>query len=155
MAKEMVIKINGKVINQPKVESYYEPVLVKEAKAQETVSKIFGHHLLPISTAAGVMWAKSKAFAASAVETIANPQTTVPSAAGAKGLGAALIPIIHMIQDLALPTGIIVASWGLIEIMIGNPNGKTKIKYAIIGFVGLFIVPSVFYAIRDAFAGIL
>lgn len=60
-------------------------------------------------------------------------------------------PLIHLLQDLALPVGIIVATWGLIEIIIGNPSGKQKIKYSVFGYAGIFLIPEIFYAIRDAF----
>lgn len=67
-------------------------------------------------------------------------------------IGDKLQPLIDILQDLALPIGIIVSLWGLIEIIIGNlPSGKEKIKYAIIGFLGFFIIPEIFYTIREVF----
>lgn len=67
-------------------------------------------------------------------------------------IGDKLQPLIDILQDLALPIGIIVSLWGLIEIIVGNlPSGKEKIKYAIIGFLGFFIIPEVFYTIREVF----
>lgn len=68
------------------------------------------------------------------------------------GIASSLMPLINMIRDLALPVGIAVSSWGLIEIMIGNvPSGKQKLKFSIIGFIGMYIIPTIFYAIRDGF----
>lgn len=73
-------------------------------------------------------------------------------AAGTESIGEKLKPLIQIVQDLALPVGIVVASWGLLEVIMGNfPSGKEKIKYALIGFVGMFIIPEVFYAISSAF----
>jgi hypothetical protein len=63
-------------------------------------------------------------------------------------------PLIETLQDFALPVGIGVSIWGLIEIMIGNPGGKQKLKYAIMGYIGIFIVPFLFYEIHDAFQGV-
>ena len=73
-------------------------------------------------------------------------------AAGTSGLGDRLLPLLNMVQDLSLPVGIVVASWGLIDIIVGNPQGKDKIKNAIIGYVGMFLIPEVFYGIHAAFS---
>jgi hypothetical protein len=68
------------------------------------------------------------------------------------GFADRLLPLIHMVQDLALPAAIVVSSWGLIEVIIGNiASGKEKLKYSIIGFLGMFLIPEVFYAIKEAF----
>lgn len=70
----------------------------------------------------------------------------------ANGISMALMPLIAMIRDLALPVGIAVSSWGLVEIMIGNlPSGKQKLKFSIIGFIGMYVIPAIFYAIRQGF----
>lgn len=85
---------------------------------------------------------------------------TMPVAAAAgqaavgAGLAGALQPIIGMLQELALPVGIGMAIWGLIEVMVGNPGGRDKIKWAIISYCGVFIIPFFFYQIRGAFGGI-
>jgi len=70
------------------------------------------------------------------------------------GLATALQPVIGMLQELALPVGIGMAIWGLIEVMVGNPGGKDKIKWALISYVGVFIIPFFFYQVRGAFSGI-
>jgi len=38
--------------------------------------------------------------------------------------------------------------------MVGNPGGKDKIKWALISYVGVFIIPFFFYQVRGAFSGI-
>lgn len=84
-------------------------------------------------------------------------QMAVPAMAAAKtsGLWAHFLPLVHMVQDFALPVGVIVATWGLIEIIIGNvASGKEKLKYSIIGYIGIFIIPMIFEAIRAAFQGV-
>ena len=76
-------------------------------------------------------------------------QYSVPVAS--KTISSALIiqPVISMLQELALPIGIGMSIWGLIEICIGNLGGKDKIKYAILSYVGVFIIPYFFYQIHD------
>ena len=54
-------------------------------------------------------------------------------------------------QDFGLFIGIAFGLWGVYMIMVGNPEGKTKLIQALIGFTGLYIVPEAFLAIRDAF----
>ena len=65
----------------------------------------------------------------------------------AKGFG----PLIDMIQDFCFPIGIAVSLWGIIELMLGNPGGKDKVKWAVIGYIGAFVIPFLFEQIRIAF----
>lgn len=129
----MIVKINGKRVET----EVNQLVLVDTGKEIETkVNNIFKKHLMPASVATGIISVGTRVLAATG---------------GTAGLADKLMPLVHMIQDFALPVGIIVATWGLIEIMIGNPGGKQKIKFAVLGYCGIFIVPEVFYAIRGAF----
>lgn len=98
---------------------------------------------VPVSIVAPVAFHMTNAMAA-------TDQTAIPTM-GHVDLYTKMLPLINMIQDLALPVGIIVASWGMIETIIGNPGGKTKLKLSVIGYVGMFFVPIVFKAIHDAF----
>lgn len=75
---------------------------------------------------------------------------TRASAADGSGIMDGLWPLIEMLQDFALPVGIGIATWGLIEVMIGNPGGRSKIKYAIGGYAGIYLIPFLFFALRDA-----
>lgn len=59
-------------------------------------------------------------------------------------------PIISQMQEFGLIVGIGFGLWGVYMIMIGNPEGKQKLIQALIGFIGLYIVPEGFMAIRDA-----
>lgn len=129
----MILKINGIVVEEPKVD--IAPILEYE----KTISKLeeIGKRIMKASPFIGMVSAGKIAFAASA----------------AAGLADKLMPLIHLLQDFALPVGIGMATWGLIEVMIGNPGGKQKIKSAVIGFIGIFLIPTIFYAIRDAFGG--
>jgi len=81
-----------------------------------------------------------------------NLLATAPISAvtGQYSVATALQPVISMLQELALPVGIGMAIWGLIEIIIGNPGGKDKIKYAMLGYIGVFIIPFFFYQIKGA-----
>lgn len=65
-----------------------------------------------------------------------------------------LLPIIHLIQDIAMPISIIVASWACIEWIIGSPGWKQKIKGAIIGFCAIYIIPFAFEAVGGALSGL-
>lgn len=86
----------------------------------------------------------SRALAAAPEAVVATAKTSA--------LWVKFQPLIHMVQDFALPVGVIVATWGLIEIIMGNrPSGKEKLKYSIIGYIGIFVIPMVFEAIRAAF----
>ena len=57
-----------------------------------------------------------------------------------------------MVQDLALPVGIIVSIWGMVEMIIGSPGWKQKLKFAVIGYISMFIIPTFFVAIHNAFS---
>lgn len=142
----MRLKINGVL-----VEDSVAPVLCPleltymENEIQKHVKK-FGKIMLPASIITGALNVAKGALAAG----------TAVAASGSVGtnLADALMPLIHMVQDFAFPVGIVVASWGLIEVMVGQPNGKTKIKMSVVGFIGMYIIPTIFKAIRAGFAGI-
>lgn len=109
---------------------------------------------VPVSVAIGALNAAGKTYA-SAITDKAQDVAVMAQAGGLHSLGDRLMPIIKMVQDLALPVGIVVASWGMIEMILGNiESGKHKMKWAIIGFCGMFLIPEVFFAIRDAFQGL-
>ena len=94
-----------------------------------------------------------KRYAVPGAVAVGMLNVTTPTFAATSDITEKLTPLMGMLQDLALPLGIIVASWGLIEIILGNfPQGKEKIKYSVVGFVGIFAIPEVFYTIRDIFA---
>lgn len=127
----MIVKINGAVLEEPKVD--VAPILEYESIIKK-LDKI-GERIMKSSFVVASLTMGKTAFAASA----------------AAGLADKLMPLIHLLQDFALPVGIGMATWGLIEVMIGNPAGKQKIKSSVIGFIGIFLIPTIFYAIRDAF----
>lgn len=136
----MLVKINGQDFKQFENGVDITPVkfeYVEANKLDDKVEKIFKNRVIPASIGVGMMSMGNVVFA---------------DDGKIGGLADRLMPLINMIQDLALPIGIGVATWGLIEIIIGNfGSGKSKIKYAVIGFAGMFIIPEVFYAIRSAF----
>lgn len=108
--------------------------LLEQPHLDEKVDGIFKRYGVPTALSLGILNVANTAFAST--DTI----------------GEKLKPLLQILQDLALPLGIIVASWGLIEIILGNfPQGREKIKYAVVGFVGMFIIPEIFYTIRDVF----
>jgi len=71
----------------------------------------------------------------------------------ASGLEGRLWPLISRMQDFGLFIGIGFGLWGVYMIMVGNPEGKNKLIQALVGFIGLYIVPEAFMSIRDAFRG--
>ena len=110
--------------------------VVEQPDFDKKVDKFFKKYAIPAAVSVGIL----------------NVATQVSAMGNTDVIATKMMPIIKMIQDLALPIGILVASWGLIEVIIGNfPAGKEKIKYAVIGFMGMFIIPEVFYTIRDIF----
>lgn len=110
-------------------------VLSTEKKLEQFVDNFFRKVAVPVSIGLGYTGMTLRAFASTGVN-----------------LAEKLTPLISIVQDLALPVGIVVASWGLIEIIMGNlESGKHKLKYSVIGFVGMFIIPQVFYSIKEAF----
>ena len=109
--------------------------LLEQPKLDEKVDVVFKRYGIPSAVGLGLL-------------NIAN----TAAAAGTDTIGEKLKPLLQILQDLALPLGIIVASWGLIEIILGNfPQGREKVKYAVVGFIGMFIIPEIFYTIRDVF----
>lgn len=115
------------------------PKVIIPAK-EEVVKQVtrFGKTMLPISLGAGIL---NSTFIAKA-EAVVVVGT---------GLADRLQPLVHLVQDLALPVGICTSIWGIIELMLQNPAGARKIKSSVIGFVFIYVIPTVFYAIRDAF----
>lgn len=105
---------------------------VKMLKKADQAGKV----IMPLSVFAGSMYAAPRVFAANV------------------DIMEGLWPIIELLQGFALPVGIGIATWGLIEIMIGNPGGKTKLKYAVGGYIGIFLVPYLFITLRDALSGL-
>lgn len=139
-------KISGDIYVRPSLPQPVKPrydvhKTVTKEQAQQEVKKIY-KTALPISVGIGILNAAKTA--------LASPMSTVPTTATAS-IGERITPLLHMVQDLALPTGIVVASWGLIELMLGNPRGKDKLKWSLLGYIGIFIIPEVFYIIRQGF----
>ena len=108
--------------------------LMEQPKLDEKVNNVFKMYGIPTALSLGILNVANTAFASTDV------------------IGDKLTPLLKILQDLALPLGIIVASWGLLEVILGNfPQGREKIKYSVVGFVGMFLIPEVFYTIRDVF----
>lgn len=125
----MIVKISGQQLAPRHVQQEVED---SQAELERRV-ELFGQQATAFATGFGLLNMSATAFAASG------------------DLGTKLMPLVHMVQDFALPVGIMVSTWGLIEIMIGNPGGKMKIKMSIIGYCGIFLIPEVFYSIKGAF----
>jgi hypothetical protein len=113
----------------------------------KNVNKVF-KFTLPATTAVAFLKATGAKVLAS---------TTAVATAGAQHVDFfhKLLPLIHVIQDFALPIGIIVSTWGMIEFMIGNPGGKQKIKMAIVGFSGIYLIPYIFVTLKDILGGLI
>ena len=125
---------------EPKTETLRDRL----ARILEAVKK----HLIPLTTGINLL-AMAPISSLAGQYSVANQAVPVASKAYI-GIAPALQPVISMLQELALPVGIGMAIWGLIEIIIGNPGGKDKIKYAMLGYIGVFIIPFFFYQIKGA-----
>lgn len=129
----MIVRINGVELAPtfPQVDIIETYDLQRKA---EQFAKKFGTIVIPASVMSGVLSMTTHALAAKDVTT-------------------AFWPLLGKIQDLALPIGIGVSLWGLIEYMVGNPGGKTKLKVALISYIGMYIIPLLFQGVHDAFSG--
>jgi len=125
---------------QPKTETLRDRL----ARIREAAKR----HILPLTTGINLL-ATAPISAMTGQYSVANQAVPVANTAYI-GIAPALQPVISMLQELALPVGIGMAIWGLIEIIIGNPGGKDKIKYAMLGYIGVFIIPFFFYQIKGA-----
>ncbi|WP_206922811.1 hypothetical protein [Alicyclobacillus suci] len=51
-------------------------------------------------------------------------------------------PVIHMLQDMALPVASIVLAWACLQAMIGHPaQAVDKAKWAVLGYLAMRYVP--------------
>jgi len=151
---KMIVRINGSVLNPPCVYplvTLEKEVLVNQwIEVGKKVEKLFKSYLIPTSVVLSVINLASPVLAVvSPVPTLANP---VGNPVGTANLIVSLWPIITMVQDLALPVGIIVSIWGMVEMIIGSPGWKQKLKFAVIGYISMFIIPTFFVAIHNAFS---
>lgn len=180
----MIVKINGRPVDQwrskpqstVKSETFSWKTVtktpenvtkthesVKNNTKTETVRQRFNRYLPAIKKRMTPLVSGVNLLAAYPVSAMANTysapvaySTNVSTVATGTnfGLGNALAPIISMLQELALPVGIGMAIWGLIEVMVGNPGGRDKIKWSLISYVGVFIIPFFFYQVKGAFNNI-
>jgi len=153
---KMIVRINGSVLNPPCVHplvTLEKEVLVNQwIEAGKKVEKLFKNYLVPTSVVLSVINLASPVLAVvSSVPTLTN---TVGNPVGTSNLIVSLWPIIIMVQDLALPVGIIVSIWGMVEMIIGSPGWKQKLKFAVIGYISMFIIPTFFVAIHNAFSSV-
>jgi len=107
-------------------------------------------HILPLTTGINLLATAPISAVAGQYSVPVATQVTLAGVKPVMGIAPALQPVISMLQELALPVGIGMAIWGLIEIIIGNPGGKDKIKYAMLGYIGVFVIPYFFYQIKGA-----
>jgi len=128
----MIIRINGRVI-------YPEPVPVMVAQVPE-VTDGWREKILH--------WMNRMEVA---VRFLFPPPGALLAAAPVGGLTGKLWPLIDKLQEFGLAAAIAVSLWGLCRVIMGDPSGKQTIWQALIGFIGLFIIPEVFFAIWEAF----
>jgi hypothetical protein len=86
---------------------------------------------------------------------LAATTQTVQTAIKKPSFGEAFMPLIQLLQEAALPVGIGIAIWGMIEWMLDNPGGKDRVKKAVGCYIGIYVVPYIFLVIRDAFHGMM
>lgn len=69
------------------------------------------------------------------------------------GMIEKLWPLVEQLKEFGLVAAIAVSLWGLCRVIMGDKGGKQVIWQAIIGFIGLFILPEIFFAIWKVFQG--
>lgn len=87
----------------------------------------------------------------SGLKSLLPPPGAVMAAAPVGGLTGKLWPLVDRLQEFGLAAAIAVSMWGLCRVIMGDPSGKQQIWQAIVGFIGLFIIPEVFFSIWEAF----
>lgn len=151
----MKIKINGVELKEKAVCVVAVPVAYDIDNKIREIAKIAGDYVLPISIITGLANVlKEQLFEnVAGAAGLASAGASVPVFAGKAGfdLGTALSPLIDIAQQFAFPVALIVATWGLIDYILGNPEGKTKIKSSLIGYIGVYVIPFIFEAIKKAF----
>lgn len=58
--------------------------------------------------------------------------------------------IVDLVRSFAYYIGLGYATWGCVEYAMDNPGGADRVKRAIIGFIGIYVMPVIFSAIRTA-----
>ena len=116
--------------------------------------RINGRSLLPrvsvvCTTSTNFTVCLSKKIASSAVKALPRITGLMAAAPVDDPLIRRMWPLIERMQDFGLVVGICFGIWGLYMVIIGNPEGKTKIIQALLGFVGLYVIPEAFLAIRE------
>lgn len=73
-------------------------------------------------------------------------------AAGAMSVGdlSGLEEVIRLFQEFAYYVALGYSTWGLIEYSADHPNGLNKVKRCIGAYIGIFVIPVVFKAIKNA-----
>ena len=73
-------------------------------------------------------------------------------AAGAISVGdlSGLEEVIRLFQEFAYYVALGYSTWGLIEYSMDNPAGITKVKRCVGSYIGIFVIPVVFRAIKNA-----
>lgn len=128
----MIIKVNGRI---------WEPVPVL-ATAPMPVSAPVGLRRRMLTTMDQVEDVLKKLLPAGGMLAVAPPMN---------GPTAKLWPLIDQLQLFALWAGIAVSLWGGCRFILGDPGGKQVIGQALLGFIGLFVIPELFLAIYHAF----
>lgn len=134
----LIIKVNGRVLEEPGQTTVLPKAIIIKGNAGPFRLKKLRRAILTFTVGLSVASRSSAVLAA---------------AAPTQNIITGLMPIVQMIQDLAFPVGLGVGIWGLIEYIMDNPAGKEKVKRAVIGYIGIFVLPSIFLAIRNAFKG--
>lgn len=129
-----VIKINGVVlVDKPKLDkSFFKELDILENEFNKT-----GSITLKSSAAVGL---------AAATNFVVGSNL---------GLYDKLAPLIDIIQELALPVGIGMATWGAIEYMVGHKDkGQKLIISSVLGYAGTFLIPFLFQIIKTTLGGL-
>jgi hypothetical protein len=155
----MRIKINGVELKEKAVSVAAVPAVYDiDGKIRDLAQK-YGDCVLPISIAAGFLEVLKDQVLSPTLAGAAGlssgyvASSSTPVFAGKAGfdIASAIGPLVDIAQQFAFPVALIVATWGLIDYILGNPEGKTKIKSSLIGYIGVYVIPFIFEAIKRSF----
>jgi hypothetical protein len=96
----------------------------------------------------GRQLARRAGQAAATASTLAAAGT----AAAATGPMEGLYPLIDMIRDWGKPIGIGLAMWGAVDWGMGNPEGRLRVKSAVLMYTALWLIPYIFDALEGGFS---
>jgi hypothetical protein len=147
----MIVKLNGQFFYDTKLVQIPDVTAI-QTKHYNKVTEWFQSHRLLEVVFPGMIIPTAVTTTLLTMPHVFAATTAIATVAGGTSMvGIKAMPLIKIVQDLGLPVAVAVALWGLIEKMLGNASGGAKVKTTVVCYVGMFIIPLIFYSIHDAF----